>query len=104
MLEHVIEAAAMEYDALGGQRIKEFIGAGIFLDQYAFLLYQALHIHYVTQKRGISRFRNLPTYIRSYFNYGPARKEIIDSFILSAAERNCNAVDLEYAHFPEIKW
>jgi hypothetical protein len=104
MLEHIIEAAAMEYDAVGGQCIREFIGAGIFLDKYAFLLYQALHIHFLTRKGGISRFRNIPLFIRSYFNQEPSRKEVISSFELSAAEQNCKAVDLEHAHFPEIKW
>ncbi len=104
MLEHVIEAAAMEYDATGGQRIKEFIGRGMLLDKYAFLLYQALHIHFVTQKRGITRFRNIPAYIRSYFNYGSARNEVVASFELSAAGQNCKAVDLEHTHFPDIKW
>jgi len=104
MLEHVIEDAAMEYDTKGGQRIKEFIGRGMLLDKYAFLLYQAIHIHYVTQKGAINRFRNIPAYIQSYFNYGPARNEVIATFELSATEQNCKAVDLEHAYFPDIKW
>lgn len=104
LLEHVIETAALEYDAEGGQRIKEFIGDGILLDQYAFLLHQALHIHYVSQKGGTRRFRNIPTYISSYFNQGPGRNEVISSFEASALQQECKAIDMEFAAFPDIKW
>jgi len=77
LLEYVVEKALFEYDPEGASIIKEFIAQRINIrDQYAFLIYQAVHIKFVTEKPGKTRFRKIPTYVGSYFsNYSQEYKD-----------------------------
>lgn len=106
MLEGIIEKALYEYDAAGAHVIKDFIGQQINVsNEYTFIIYQALHIRFVTERRGKSRFRSIPNLLRSYFlSSSPEYKEIIASFQKSADEQKCKITDLEFDSFPEIVW
>lgn len=106
LLEYVIEKALLDYDAKGGNSIKEFIACRInILDKNVFLIYQALHIKYVTDKPGKTRFRKIPNLIASHFStYSIDYKNLITSLQISAQQQNCDLVDLEFSDFPEIRW
>lgn len=105
-LEFFVEKALFDYDAKGAANIKEFIGQRIAItDKYVFLIYQALHIRYVSEKPGKKRFRNIPDYFAKYFSsYTKEYKEMIASLEISAKEQNCEILDLEFSEFPDIKW
>jgi hypothetical protein len=106
MLEYVVEKALFEYDPEGANILKEFIAQRINItDEYAFIIYQAVHIKYVTEKPGKDRFRKIPTYVGSYFSeWSQEYKDLIASFQKSAVEQKCEITDLEFADFPEIEW
>ena len=106
LLEFFIEKALFEYDTEGAGHIKEFICQRIpIIDKYVFLIYQALHIKFVSEKPGKKRFRNIPDYILKYFNsYSKEYKEMITFLEVSAKKQNCEILDLEFSEFPDIKW
>jgi hypothetical protein len=106
LLEYVIERALTEYDAAGAAGITPFLTHGVAVsNEYAFIIYQAIHIDYVSAKSGKARFRTIPRLLRNYFNsWSPEYKELIASFQRSANEQNCKVIDLEFHDFPEIKW
>ena len=106
MLEYVVEKALFDYDAEGANLIKDIIGQRINItNKYAFIIYQALHINFVTQKSGKKRFRNIPTLIGGYFSeWRQEYKDLIQSFEVSAKLENCEILDLSFDDFPEIKW
>lgn len=105
-LEHIVENALLSYDPQGANEIKEFIAQRInILNEYVFIIYQAIHIKFVTDKSGKVRFRKIPNLLISYFSeWLPAYKELIASFQQSAQEQNCEIMDLEFSEFPDIKW
>lgn len=106
LLEYIVEKALFAYDAEGANSIQHFIGQRINItDPNAFIIYQALHIKFVTLKPGKKRFRELPSLIIDHFSsYRPAYKELFQSLEASAKEQNCQISDLELSEFPEIKW
>lgn len=106
MLEYVVEKAMFDYDPQGANIIQHFIGQRINItNQYAFIIYQALHITFVSAKPGKKRFRNIPLLIGDHFSeYRQDYKDLIQSFEISAKEQNCEITDLEFNDFPEIKW
>ncbi len=106
LLEFFVEKALFEYDTEGAGNIKEFIGQRICItDKYAFLIYQALHIKFVTEKSGKKRFRNIPDYISKYFSsYSNEYKDMVASLEVSAKKQNCEILDLEFSESPNIKW
>ncbi|MBS1781047.1 MAG: hypothetical protein JST70_17105 [Bacteroidetes bacterium] len=106
LLEHIIEQALFEYDSEGANAIKDFIGQRINIsNEYAFIIYQALHIKYVTARAGKARFRKIPILIAAHFSeWQQGYKELVTSFQQSAKEQGCAVADLEFADFPEIKW
>lgn len=106
MLEHVVEKGLSDYDPQGANNIKEFIGHRIDItNKYAFIIYQALHIEFVTSPKGKKRFRNIPNLLINYFSsYTQEYKDLIKSFEVSAKEQNCEITDLEFSDFPEITW
>lgn len=106
MLEHVVEKGLFDYDPQGANQIKEFIGQRIDItNKYAFIIYQALHIEFVTSPKGKKRFRNIPNLLISYFSsHTQEYKELIKSFEESAKEQSCEITDLEFGDFPEIVW
>lgn len=106
LLEYITEKTLFKYDAEGANLIKDFIGKKINItNKYAFLLYQALHLEFITEKVGKKRFRNIPQLINDHFSeWRQEYKEIILSLELSAKEQNCQITDLEFAEFPEIVW
>ena len=103
LLEYITERTLFKYDAEGANLIKDFIGKRINIaNKYAFLLYQALHLEFITQKIGKKRFRNITQLINEHFSeWRQEYKEIILSLEFSAKEQNCQIIDLE---FPEIVW
>jgi hypothetical protein len=105
-LEHTVETSLFDYDAEGANQIKNFIGQGINItDEYAFIIYQALHIKYVTMKSGKTRFRKIPSLLVGHFSsWNVDYKELIASFQQSAKKQNCEVTDLEFSDFPEIMW
>jgi hypothetical protein len=106
LLEFIVEKALFEYDAEGANHIKRFIGQGINVtDEFAFIIFQALHIKYVTDKAGKARFRKIPKLLVGYFSKRENDyKELIASFKQLAKEQNCEVTDLEFSDFPEIMW
>jgi len=106
MLEYVVEKALLSYDAEGASIIQHYIGQRINIaNQYAFIIYQALQIKFISDRSGKKRFRNIPQLIENHFSEGSQEyRDLICSFEISAKEQNCEITDLEYADFPEIKW
>nr|WP_319511382.1 hypothetical protein [uncultured Draconibacterium sp.] len=106
MLEYVVEKAMFDYDAEGASIIQYFIGQRINVtNKFAFIIYQALHIHFVSARTGKKRFRNIPSLIGDFFSErGQEYKNLIASFETSAIEQNCEITDLEFDTFPDIKW
>jgi hypothetical protein len=106
MLEYVTEKALFDYDPQGANMIQHYIGQRINItNQYAFIIYQALHIKFVSDKAGKKRFRNIPQLIGDHFSeWRQEYKDLIQSFEISAKEQNCEITDLEFSEFPEIKW
>jgi hypothetical protein len=106
MLEHIVETSLNTYDPIGAKQIKFFIGQRINItNKYVFIIYQALHIRFITEKTGKQRFRNIPQLFLDYFSeYGVKYKELIDSFQKSAIEQGCEITELEFSEFPNIKW
>ncbi|SFP79962.1 DUF6904 family protein [Parafilimonas terrae] len=105
-LEYITELALFEYDPVGANDIKDLIARGINVSsQYAFNIYQALHIKYVTEKAGKSRFRKIPELIDTHFSeWRQEHKNLVASFQRLAKEQNCAIADLEFSDFPEIVW
>lgn len=106
LLEYVVERALGEYDAAGAAEIIPFITHGVAVsNEYAFIIYQAIHIEYASARSGKARFRTIPRLLRNYFNtWSPEYNGLIASFERSAAEQGCKVTDLELNDFPEIKW
>ena len=106
LLEHVLEEALFAYDPKGANAIKYFISQRIDVsNQYIFILYQAIHIEFVSQRAGKIRFRNIPKLLTSYLSeWLPEYKELMASLRLSAVEQQCEIHNLEFSEFPEIKW
>lgn len=106
LLEYVTEKALLAYDAEGANLIQPFIGQRIDItDKYAFQIFQALHIKFVTERTGKKRFRDIPQLLTGYFSEGHQEyKKLIRTFELSAKEQNCEITDLDFDEFPEIKW
>ena len=98
ILEYIVEKALFEYDAEGANIIKDFIGQRINItNKYAFLIYQALHIKFATQKSGKKRFRDIPHLIGDYFSeWRQEYKDLIDSLEESAKLENCDILDLSF--------
>lgn len=105
-LEYTVETSLFDYDPKGANEIKEYIGQRINItEEYAFIIYQALHIKYVSDKPGKTRFRKIPKLLATYFSScHNDYKELIASFEQSAKEQNCDVTDLEFSVFPEIVW
>lgn len=106
LLEYITEKALFDYDAEGANLIRHFIGQRINItDKYAFIIYQALQIKFVTTKSGKQRFREIPQLLINYFSeWQQEYKNLIQSFEISAKEQNCEITDLEFSDFPEVKW
>ena len=106
MLEHIVEQALFEYDPEGANEIQHFIGQRINItNKYAFIIYQALHIKFVSNTSGKRRLRKIPQMFGDYFSeYRKEYKELIHSFEVSAKQQNCKITDLEFRDFPDIKW
>ncbi|QKJ32439.1 hypothetical protein HQ865_22630 [Mucilaginibacter mali] len=106
LLEYVIEKALDDYDRAAASEIKNFITYGIPVsNEYSFIIYQAIHIEYVSGKSGKARFKKIPKLLNNYFNtWAPEYKSLIASFEQSAKEQNCEITDLEFQDFPDIKW
>lgn len=69
LLEFVFEKALTEYDAEGASEIKNYIGQRINVtDEHAFIIYQAIHIKFVSDKPGKERFRKIPELLSSHFS------------------------------------
>lgn len=106
MLEYVVEKALFDYDPQGANNIQHFIGQRIDIaNPLSFLIYQSLHIKYVTSPGGKRRFREIPNMLISHFSEnGFDYREVKRSFEKSAQEQNCEVTDLEFADFPDIQW
>lgn len=106
MLEYVVEKSLYQYDPEGANIIQQSIGQRINItNQYAFIIYQAIHLKFVSDRSGKKRFRNIPQLIGDHFSEW--RKEYIDllaSFQQTAKQQNCDITDLNFDNFPEIKW
>ncbi|ALO17217.1 hypothetical protein L21SP5_03614 [Salinivirga cyanobacteriivorans] len=106
MLEYVVEKAMFDYNSQGANEIQHFIGQRINItNKYAFIIYQALHIKFVSERSGKKRFRSIPHLIGDHFSeWRQEYKDLIHSFELSAKEQKCEITDLEFNNFPDIKW
>jgi len=106
MLEYVVEKSLFQYDPEGANIIQHFIGQRINItNKYAFIIYQALHIKFVSDRKGKKRFRNIPQLIGEHFSeWQQEYKDLIAYFEQSAKQQNCDITDLEFNDFPEIIW
>lgn len=106
LLEYSVEQALYEYDSTGASLIKDYIAQRInVMNEYVFIIYQAIHIKFVSDKPGVIRFRKIPALIGSHFSeWSQVYKDLIKSFEKSAKERNCKINELEFSEFPEIVW
>ncbi|MFT4152892.1 DUF6904 family protein [Parafilimonas sp.] len=106
LLEYITEQALFDYDPVGASSIKELVAQRINVrSQYAFIIYQALHIKYVTEKAGKARFRKIPELIAAHFSeWRQEHKNLVASFQRLAKEQDCSIADLEFSDFPEIVW
>lgn len=106
MLEYVVEKALFDFDPEGANSIQYFIGQRINItNEYAFIIFQALHLKHISAPTGKKRFRNIPQLIGNHFSeWRQEYKDLIRSFEISAKEQNCEITELEFRDFPEIKW
>lgn len=106
ILEYIIEEALFIYDPDGANVIKHYIGQRINItNEYAFIIYQAIHLKFIKERASKKRFRDIPKLVGNYFSEW--KKEYIDliaEFHVSALEQNCEITDLEFEDFPDIKW
>ena len=106
MHEYIIENALNEFDQKSAGEINLFLKKGINTNnEYVFLLYQSMHIEFVSDKSKKQRFKNIPNLIHRHFAVGSkAYNEIVSAFDKTASEEKCDIADLEFADFPEIQW
>lgn len=106
MLGYVVEKAMHDYDPKGANSIQKLIARRINIsNRYAFVIFQALHITFVSAQPGKKRFRYIPRLVEDHFSeLSPKYKDLIDSFTIAAKEQNCAITDLEFTDFPDIKW
>lgn len=106
MLEYIIEKALFDYDPEGANDIKHLIAQGIkTTNKYVFIIYQTLHVKFVTEKPGKKRFRSIPLFIMNHFaEWRHEYKDIIHSLEVSAKEQKCEVADLELDDNIEIIW
>ncbi len=106
LLEHVIEQAMVEYDPIGASELSKYIGRGIpVYSEYVFLIYQALHIDFVSMRGGKPRFRKISKMLSDYFSsWTPEYNTLLANLQKTASENNCRIVDLTLRDFPDIKW
>lgn len=106
MLEHVIERALEAYDPVGASELKKYIGRGIpIYSEYVFLIYQALHIDFVSMRGGKPRFRKIPRMLSNYFSeWAPEYKTLLAHLQKSADANKCRIIDLTLSDFPDIRW
>jgi len=106
MFEYIVERALFVYDPTGAEAIRRYIAQRVNVSsEYVFIIYQAIHIEYNSDRTGKTRFRKIPDLINKYLStWSPDHKGLIASFQHSAKEQNCEVVDLEFSDFPEIKW
>ncbi|ULQ55862.1 hypothetical protein KJS94_14525 [Flavihumibacter rivuli] len=105
-LEYCLEKAMTDYDPIGSVQLKEYIGERINMhSEFDFILYQALHIRFVTERPGKIRFRKITKLIDGfYFEWNKDYKETIANVKRSAKENNCDWKDLSFSEFPDIVW
>lgn len=106
MLEYVTEQALLKYDAVGAADIVPLFGRGLSTGgEMTFIIYQTLHIDFVSMPGGKARFRKIAQLLHSYFSsWSPANKRIIQDLNDSARVHGCEIHELEFRDFPEIKW
>jgi len=106
MLESIVEESLFQYDPEGAYWIQPYLGQRINItNKFAFILYQALHIKFVSEKAGKKRFKNIPLLIDEHFNeWSPIYKNLIHSLEISSREQNCEITDLEFDDSSDIKW
>ena len=106
MLEYIVETALAEFDEKSADKIKLQLAKGLNIhNEYIFLLYQSMHIEFVSDKSKKLRFHNIPKLINRHFSEGSqGYNEIISAFNNIANEEKCEITDLEFQEFPEIVW
>jgi hypothetical protein len=106
LLEAQIRHALLSYNAKDGQYLQEFIGKWINVNHpYVYLISQAISLSFLHLKPGKARFRKIAELLSNYFNdrsieYG----EMLRGLELSAAEKGCKIIDLEFGDLPDIVW
>lgn len=106
LLEFLVEKALFDYDAEGAHKIKYLMNAGINIaDEHAFIIYQAIHIKFVSSTPGKERFRKIPELMTNNFSsWKEDYKVLVASFQQSAKKENCDVTELGFSEFPEIVW
>jgi hypothetical protein len=105
-LESALLDALEAYDEIGAADLVRYVGKRIATDDHViFLLYQSLHIEFVSLAGGKSRFRKISSLMDDYFVLNSAvRKSVLKQLDKIASENNCEPEELEFDYFPEIKW
>lgn len=106
LLEYVVEQALMQYDGDGAKEIISLIGRGLCVSgELAFIIYQTVHVEFVSQRGGKARFRKIPYLLRSYFSsWSPEHKQMLANLQRSAEAHSCEIHELQFSDFPDIKW
>lgn len=105
-LEYAVETAMTDYDPHGAHLVKEFLRYRLNItDEFAFILYQAAHIDFIRQKKGVKRFRELPRLLNNYFSKREkGYTDTVALFVVEASVQDTDVHEMEFRDFPEIVW
>ena len=106
LLEYIVENALVALDEKSAVDIKLYLQNGIKTNnEYIFLLYQSMHIEFVSDKSKKIRINKILKLFQRHFAEGSlAYIEIINAFDKIAIEEGCSVSELEFENFPEIEW
>ncbi|MGZ3839826.1 MAG: DUF6904 family protein [Flavisolibacter sp.] len=106
LLEDTVEKALFDYDAEGANQIRHYIGKGFDVrHDYAFMIFQALHIDFVLAKPGKKRFRSIPGLLISHFTPGlKVHDSLVATWEAKAKKIGCAVTELQFGDFPDIIW
>jgi len=106
LLEAQLRNALTSYDAKDGLYLQDFIGKWINISHpYVYLISQAIALDFLRLNPGKGRFRKIADLLRNYFDENSnEHKEMLRGLEISAAEKECQILNLEFGGFPKIKW
>lgn len=106
LLEYNLKKSLVEFDPIGAEQIKHFIGQRIPINnELIFLMLQGINFEYLSQKPSKTRFRKIPSLIISYTStYSDTYKHWYADLEKSAKKFNCDILEIEYDNYPEFEF